>query len=186
MRGDRRFGGDGDGPRESGGPGSYGDQEHGYRLSDEQIEQVLEVLEDYRPEMAEQITDMRQRDPQRAEQLIRRAMMFVRPMMYMKQSDPEGYELHIRDAKLDRESHELSRRVREAQGRDADAMRAELRAVVAEHFDVRQQINERKLAALERRIAELRQQISARAEAREELVDQRFGELVGASDQPEW
>jgi Spy/CpxP family protein refolding chaperone len=178
----------GDSDRAHGGmrPGSHGDQDPGYNLTDEQIEQILEVVEDYRPEMAEQISEMRERDPQRAEQLLRRAMMFVRPMVQMKQVDPEGYELHLRDAKLDRESRELARRVRAADGREADDLRAQLREVVAQHFDVRQRIRERKLAALEKQIDELRTQIETRAESRDQLVDQRYGELTGQSQRPEW
>jgi len=186
MRGDRRYGGEGERPHDGMGPGPRGDQDGGANLTDEQIEQVLEVLEDYRPEMAEQIREMRERDPQRAEQLLRRALMFVRPMVQMQQTDPEGYELHLRDAKLDRESQEIARRLRAADGREADKLHGQLRDVLAAHFDVRQQIRERKLAELERQIEQLRTQIETRAESRDRLVEQRYSELTGQSQRPEW
>jgi hypothetical protein len=58
--------------------------------------------------------------------------------------------------------------------------------VVAEHFDVRQQLREKIVADLRQRVEQMQQRIEERQAARPELIEQRLGELTGQAAGPRW
>jgi len=101
-------------------------------------------------------------------------------MQRLEQDDPEMYQLLVEDNRLDREASALARRVREAKSTDREKLRAELAVVVNKHFDVRQQRRELSLKRMEEELKRLREAIESRSKGRDDVVQRRITELVGA------
>jgi len=101
-------------------------------------------------------------------------------MQRLEQDDPEMYQLLVEDNRLDREASAVARRVREAKSTDREKLRADLAVVVNKHFDVRQQRRELSLKRMEEELKRLREAMESRAKGRDEIVQKRLTELVGA------
>jgi len=101
-------------------------------------------------------------------------------MQRLEQDDPEMYQLLVEDNRLDREASAVARRVREAKSTDREKLRADLAVVVNKHFDVRQQRRELSLKRMEEELRRLREAMESRAKGRDEIVQKRLTELVGA------
>ena len=153
--------------------------------SPEDMEKVLDVLRDYDPEMAERIERVKDRNPEEAMRMMRRAAPTLRRIMYLKQTDAEGYELQIRDMRLGVESERIAKEIRRNE-READELTGRLRKVVEEQFEARQQLREHQLHKMEQKLEQLRQQIKQRAESRDKMIDQQVAQLTGKSSGPEW
>lgn len=95
-------------------------------------------------------------------------------------------ELEELDLGLERETHEISRRVRSASAEEREEMMKRLTAVVNKHFDVRQQRRELQLRRMEEELKRLKEVISKRNEAREQIVKKRLGELIGEQGELEF
>ena len=181
------------GPQGPGGPGGPVRM-----LSEEQLEILMEVVEEVRPELAERLAEGRERNP---EHFQRRVAMHVWPhfreLVRLRMSDTEAdrelYELKVIDMRIGRETREirheimkLKRSDTERAAEELEELRDKVHELVAEHFDVRQKIREQELERLEHRLKELRQDIESRRANREAMIDSRVKELVGEVDQPRW
>ena len=62
----------------------------------------------------------------------------------------------------------------------------QLEQVVDKHFEVRQLIRQRELAALEERLEDMRQRVESREAARDDLIQQRIDTLTRQEQSPEW
>jgi len=171
----------GDGPREGNGP---------WVMTAEQIDELLDVLAEVNPEVAQRIEQHRADQPDSVMQMLRPHAPGLQRLVYLKRNEPEHYALRVEDIQLERHCDELAGELRNAEAADdaetAGQLRTELAAAVARHFDVRQQLRERHLQRLEQRIEELRQQIEQRRAARDELIQQRIDELVSDAAQAQW
>jgi hypothetical protein len=101
-------------------------------------------------------------------------------MQRLEQDDPQMYQLMVEDNRLDREALALARQVREAKSEEREKLRAELAVVVNKHFDVRQQRRELSLKRMEEELKRLKDAMESRAKGRDEIVQKRLTELVGA------
>lgn len=176
------------GERSQGGRGGRpggGEGGEGFMPSDEEIEKAMEVLRAYDAKIAEHADSLRESNPERYRMLVRRYMPQIRRLMYLKESQPETYELHLDEARLGAESERLSRELRENSG-NADELRKQLRDAVAKHFDLRQQIKEQQLIRLEEAVEKLRDQLDERLKMKESLIDQRMEELTGKKSDRMW
>jgi len=159
-----------------------------FRLSDQEAEQALRVIGRLKPELGEELTRLREDEPRRFARELEGRFPRVRWLLRLKRFDPEMFELRMRDMELYRSSRDLAERVRAAReaGRsEAEAAaREKLDDVVARHFEVRQQIREAELARLERRLAELREQIADRARNRQRLIAEHTESLIHDEHRP--
>ncbi len=162
------------------------------RLTPEQIEQRLEILEQLHPELAERLRRQIQEHPDRVRTMMEHHWPRIRHYMELKKSDPEMFELRTEDLRLARRSVELAQQFTEAQmqgkEQEAEELLETLRDNLEEHFEVRQESRERELEKLERRLEEMREKIEQRREAREELIEQQMERLTGLPEhaRPEW
>lgn len=159
-------------------------------MTEEQIKEALELLREYRPEMAKRFEELREKSPERAQELMRPMLGRLMELSYLKRTDPEAFELRKQDYRLWRSIFELSGKVREARAaKDAakvEELTAELRKQLAEQFDVRQKLRERELVRMESKLEEMRKQVEERKTSRDKLIQSRFEELSTTSAKPEW
>jgi hypothetical protein len=178
------------GPHEGEGPWRRDGRSWAERFGPEQIDAALEVLDEVDPELAARVRQYREQEPEAVLMRLRPHLPGLMRLVYLKRSDPEHYALRLADTRLERQALDLSRQHHEAAQRgDATAgaeLRETLRQVVAEHFDVRQQLREKIVADLRQRVEQMQQRIEERQAARPELIEQRLGELTGQAAGPRW
>lgn len=98
----------------------------------------------------------------------------------------ESLEEHREVAELEQESRELARSAREAEGDERRRLESDLRTHLNEIFDKKLQIRRDRIAELEERVAEERDQVERRRTAREEIVEKRLRTLMGEDDHLDW
>jgi septum formation topological specificity factor MinE len=100
-------------------------------------------------------------------------------MGHPHEGDEEMAELMQSDMELEHQTMHLAHRLRGAKTDQAETLKTELSEVISKHFDVRQQKRELQIKRMEESLEKLRETVKKRAEAREEIVKKRLGELVG-------
>lgn len=98
----------------------------------------------------------------------------------------ELFEEHREVASLERESREMAARARRATGDERAELEGELREKLNEIFERKMEVRRERIADIEERLAEERSRLQERSEARGEIIDRRFQELLGESDPFEW
>jgi hypothetical protein len=101
----------------------------------------------------------------------------------LKQYDPEMYELEKSDADLERQTHELSQRLRSTPRDQREALEKQIAEVVEKHFDVRQSRRQLQLKRLQEELEQLRTAIDRRNQIRTEIVQRRVAELTGKTSE---
>ncbi len=171
---------------------SHRDRDHERRdsMNEEQVREALKVLRLIDPEKAEKLEKYIDKSPERVGRAIGENFPHLGRFMAMRRYDPVGFELHIKDLRLSRQSQLSARRLREATDDGDDALAAAelavLQGLVADHFDVRQQIREHELAKLESQIEHLREQMDERATNRDALIAERVGEFIEHDKPDRW
>ncbi|WP_428388330.1 hypothetical protein [Mucisphaera sp.] len=156
----------------------------------ENLDAAIDMVREIDPELVPRLELFAERDPMRAMRLMSERFPRLRPMLELREQDPEMFSLRIRDHRLNVTTRRIAFRIRQAeqteQGQDViDGLEADLRDHVIEHFEVRQLIRERELAALEAEIQRLNEELDAlrveideRAQDQTEIIDQRVDELL--------
>ncbi len=156
----------------------------------ERFEEVMRIVEDIDAELAEEIRAAHQQDATTTWQMLRPHMRTVQRMKLVRSHDVEGYEMRIRDIRLARRAGDLADRIIEArQERDSEResrIEADLRDVLAEHFDLRQQIRRREVEQIEKRIEQLKEGIENRQDQREQIIERKIEQLLGRGAGPDF
>ncbi len=100
----------------------------------------------------------------------------------LQRLDPELYRLYLADFEYERLTQALAAQIREAAPKDRENWLVELRDLVAEHFEIRQQRRRLQLKRFEEEMARTRETVERREAAKQELIDRRVNELT--SEQP--
>lgn len=93
--------------------------------------------------------------------------------------DPEMRDIMRQDMEMDRKTHELAIRVREARGEERTKLKTEITEHVNKHFEVRQKRRELQLKRMEEELQRLRDAISSRNKSRDTIVTNHIKELIG-------
>jgi chromosome segregation ATPase len=88
-------------------------------------------------------------------------------------------EIMKKDHDLERQTFELSNRLRSAPKAEREKMKAELSEVVKKHFDVRQERRELQVKRMEEELKRLKEQVDARTKSRDDIIRRRITELTG-------
>lgn len=158
--------------------------------SAQDMQEILELLKEQDPPLAQRLEAIRQTDPQRAQRMLGPHVPGLMRLAYLKRTDPEHFRLRMQDLKLDRQSRELARQIHGLAAADMAAQRdrltQELRAVLAQQFQVRQQLQEKMVQDLQQRLENLRLEVERRRAQKDQLIDQRFQELLQQNQGPQW
>jgi hypothetical protein len=141
--------------------------------------EVAEFVRGTFPELARQLEQLRREDPvafQRKRQAIAREAL---RLLELRDRDGTLFQLAVEELRQREDLERLAAKCR----RERDAARraeleTELRNKVGAAFDLRQRIKEAEVADLDRKLAELRDGLSRRAERRDELIEAKLGELL--------
>lgn len=120
-----------------------------------------------------------------------RGMMGMMPGMmgmapggdWLRETDPEMFELEQLDRRLDRESHELAEHYRRTpQGPAREEIRGKLREVVTRHFKARQERRELEVKRIEAQLDRLRGALERRSKEADAIIDRRMSQMLGEED----
>ena len=169
---------------------SHGWWGRGKPMDAEQARDALEVLRRIDPDKAKRLEQAIDENPERVGEVLHENFPMLGRFMAMRRYDPEGFDLRVKDLALSRKSHDAADRMRKALDAKDDAVAAlelaQLQALVAEHFDVRQELREYELMKLKERIEELGDQLKQRTADRDALIDERVHELIGEGGNDRW
>ena len=93
---------------------------------------------------------------------------------------------HMKIAELERESRELARRAREAEGTGRSELEDELRQKLEEIFDAKMELRRERIERFEERLRAERESYQRRDDARESMIERRLRDLMGEDDALEW
>lgn len=103
-----------------------------------------------------------------------------RYMREMQEHNAELYERLVREQVLERETLELSQRIRDtADAGDREALTERLRGRLDEIFEMKQENRRQEIAELERRLASLQRRLEKRERHRDYIIQRRLNELIG-------
>jgi hypothetical protein len=101
----------------------------------------------------------------------------------LEKNDPEMYKLLREDMALERQTRELAAQYRRAPKESREQIRQQIQQLTEKHFDVRQQRRLLELKRVEEELQRLREAVARREKARQDLVQKRVSELLGADDE---
>lgn len=105
----------------------------------------------------------------------------------MEALDEETRALHEQDQAHEQSARQLIQQYRAAEsGTDRSDLQEKLATTVREHFETRQQLREKELAALEARVRRLRELHDKREDAKDEIVEQRVEQLIREAEGLGW
>ena len=114
--------------------------------------------------------------------LVRQAL----DLIVLQETRPDVYEKTLKQRKLDRRAAELGGMLRRAQPAQKEPILKQLRQLLAESFEIKQELMRRDVSQMELQLGELKQLLARREENRRAIVEARVGELTGEKEALEW
>jgi hypothetical protein len=102
----------------------------------------------------------------------------------LEKSDPEMYKLMKAESDLDRRTQEVAEQYRQAAKGERDKIKQELKKLVTQQFENRQERRKLELNHLEEELKRLRDGMDRREKGRDQLIDKRVAELAGEETEP--
>jgi hypothetical protein len=159
-------------------------------LTPAQVKELIGIIHEVDPDKGLRMENAFRENPDKVRQVLSPVFPKLMQLNNLKRRDPELYKLRLEDFRLNLATEDLAGQYRTAtQAKDqakADAVKEQLHTKLTEHFKLRQKIQEHELEALEHKIADLRTQIEARRASADQLIDDRFNQLVAKPIKPEW
>jgi DNA repair exonuclease SbcCD ATPase subunit len=159
----------------------------GEKLSEDEIEEVLNWLEKHEPETLEKLERLREREPGAYYHFLRELREKMRDMDELRKRNPKEYKRLVELRKLDRKVWELIEEHKEA---DSDEDRAEIKGklkdTLSKLFDLKQARHKAEIAELEKEIAKLKEIYKYNQEHKEQIINDRLKELTGKKRPFDW
>lgn len=107
-----------------------------------------------------------------------------RYMQEMRERNTELYEQLVREQSLERETLDLSQRIRGlSEGAERDELVARLRHRLEQIFEMKQQNRRREIAELEERLSSLQHRLEKRERYHDYIINKRLNELIGSDEE---
>lgn len=147
-------------------------------LTNDQIEQMLLIIAQRRAKLADELRALRQRDPVQFRKAINAYAPRLRQLVIKRAMDPTGFDLQNREQALHDQAVKLARQIGGKEIKEATTVREQLRKVLEQQFDTRQQLLEHELTRLEARIDQARSDLDAQRADEDHFVNDRFKRLT--------
>lgn len=172
---------DRDRPGRIGGP-SHGDGRHGGRqlepLSEDQQAELLEALGSRFPKRRQELLQLREDHPDHFQQVTARLWRWYQEWKLLP---AEAQETAMLEQELKIQAIQLVRQWREAKDPDEKkALRLKLRDVLTKKFQASQELREKRLAAMQDQIKQLRAENADRTESRDEIIDEQVDQILAS------
>lgn len=150
-------------------------------LTDEQQAEVLAFLKKHRARHYERLMELRRGSPVRYQKALRMIYWRIRPAINLPE-DAQRCHFALWEATM--RIRRLVRELRRGDPAGKDELIEKLTQAVAKRFDADRRIREFRLARLEERIRQLREQLKQQAERRDELIRRQVNKILQATTAP--
>ncbi len=187
------FGGGPDGPGDTPGrrgegaggrPGMMDGPRHGPMGADAPtLDEARAFIKAHLPELAGRLKEAAERDPKRAERMIRRMMPRIAEMIRREKDDPEYVRLRVEEMRVGMRIIERMRALRGMveQGADPEAIEAakrEIRELLGRQFDLRDKLDEHRLERMRRDYERGKARLAQRRADRDRMLDEHMQRVL--------
>ncbi len=153
--------------------------------TDEERAAMREFLRVGQPRLFEAFQELEERDPEEAKRKLVEMFPRVRPLLEMRQKDPQMFELRMKDLRNGREAMEsarwLAQQEQEGSGAGSDdraKRRESMRAALLNQFDARTEIHRRELERQSERLTLARADLETRAAERDRSIELEMAKMI--------
>ncbi len=140
-------------------------------------EKTLAEIKKYDPDFARKVETLRDSEPAKYMMVMQ---MAGRALFAARMDQNENMERDaVKDLSLDFQSRELSLQYSKASDAEKNAVKAKLRAVLSDLFDVKSRIQEQRVKRMQADIARLQKRLDVRKANKNKIVDLRLDQLTG-------
>ncbi len=155
----------------------------------ENVDECIETLSEYDPEIKtlfEQVQKSKTPGSRKFVHQLAREGRFVMALNHPGSSD-ELKTLFVSYVKLELHSILLADEITSSTDEaDKEQLTAQLRDLIAQSFDIKQQLRAQRLIFLEKKLEETKKQLDERAANKDKIIEQRFNSLLSVDDELEW
>lgn len=149
-------------------------------VSPEVEREVMDFLQMIAPYRVEDLKALKSANPGEYHRRIVEILGVKRDLDLAKQQDPARYDLKLNEVKMEQKSHYLSEQYRRAKAdEEKNGIRKELRTLLDQLFDVKEQNREAEVKRLEQELARLKSTMIERKRNKDQIVSIRLEELTG-------
>ena len=156
------------------------------RYADIDRKEVMDFIEREFPEDRQRFTVVAMGDQAEATGFLSGLVRQTIDLLALKKTKPAVYEKALKQKKLERKAVELGDLYRQAQGDDKEQVLKDLHGVLAESFDLKQDLMKGDVARMEQHLNELKLLLQKREVSRQAIIECRAGELTGEKGVLEW
>jgi len=151
------------------------------------VAEVLEFLRSWDPYRVQRIEQSRERNPREYMRILQESYFEMKRLQEMQKSNPEAYEEMKKERGLEMQAFQLGEKIRGTEDTaEKDKMKAELKPVLGQLFDLREKRKDQEIARLEADLKRLREQVEKRRTNKESVVERRLRELSGEEPDDDW
>jgi DNA repair exonuclease SbcCD ATPase subunit len=161
---------------------------HPQRLSEEEIEEILDCIRKFDPDLAEDLKELKKINKREFMRKLMRARREMIKLERLKKKDPEMYKLIVNIRRLDIKSKKLADRIKRCKEKDkekAEELKQKLRKLLEKLFDLREKRNAIEVERLEKRLKELKEKLKTRKANKLKIIERYLKKLLG-EDELEW
>jgi replicative DNA helicase len=156
------------------------------RFPDVDARSVMDFISREFPEDRTRFTLLSLQNATEASALLSGLIRQTLELMAMEKAKPDLYAKLLKQRKLDRRAVELGQAYRRAKGDDKAVQMKKLQDVLAESFEIKQELMRDDVAQMEQQINELKLLLQKREGSRQAIIDLRAGELTGETGALKW
>ncbi len=157
------------------------------QLSDEEVAEVLEFLRGWDPYRVQRLEQFRERNPHDYMRTLQESYFEMKRVQEMQKSNPEAFEEMKKERGLEMQSFQLGEQIRKSEdAAEKDKLKADLKPVLEQLFDVREKHKDQEIARLEEDLKRLKEQVEKRRKNKESVVERRLRELSGEQPDDDW
>jgi hypothetical protein len=164
-------------------PGTGPRPERGPPAEPLQIEEVRAFIREHLPGLGQRLDSAGDADPTRTERMIRRMAPRIEEIMRQRATDPELARLRLQEMRTAMEIVDHSRTLRrlstdQAAEGEVQKARRELRALLGRQFDLRQQLEARRIEKSRGELDEAARHLRERQGTREQVLDEHLERVL--------
>lgn len=156
------------------------------RIPEPRRSQLTALLEQEFATRLDNLRTMAAHEPEEALDRLRDTIHMGVELLEVREHDPQHFRRMLRWHKIEDKSIYLSQKLQDLDGEARDKARNELRAVLTEAFDLKQQHMHREITEMERDLERLRTLIEKREKHRNAVIEHRIQELTEEYDYLDW
>ncbi len=151
-----------------------------YPLTDEQLNQLLDLVRSWRPQFGRKLAQLRETDPGEFRRALHRLASRepIRHLIHLRQTDTETFNLAVKEFRLQDEVGRMAAAIRQSKDSDTTEAQEQLRARLRELLAVRLQLRQRELQHLQQRLEKLQQQLKRQQETQDKQIEDQFQKLT--------